>query len=271
MKQTTRTRSILAGLLLLFLLAGCAAVSEVNLVSTPQEVEMGARFAAETEQQLPMLGDPVIESYIDSLGQVIAAHSDRTDIAYHFKVVDTDDVNAFALPGGFLYVNRGLIQAAENESELAGVIAHEVGHVVGRHGAKQLTRQYGIAILAQIALGEDPGLVKSLVANVAATGAMMKYSRDAEREADKFGIEETYRAGIDPNGMTTFFGKLQAMHEREPTAFEKFFSTHPPTQERIDSSRSLIAALGSQDGLEKDSSRFHRVKDRLPPSPGAKE
>ncbi|MBM3321400.1 MAG: M48 family metalloprotease [Candidatus Eisenbacteria bacterium] len=250
-------------LLFAALLAGCAAVSELNLVSTEQEVAMGAEFSAEVEREMKMLDDPVVEAYIDSLGQILARNSDRTDIAYRFRVVDTDEVNAFALPGGFLYVNRGLITTAENESELAGVIAHEVGHVVGRHSAKMLTRQYGIAMIAQIALGEDPGLVKSLVANIAATGALMKYSRDAEREADRFGVDEAHRSGIDPNGMATFFEKLQTMHERKPSSIEKFFSTHPPTAERISDTRSYIASLPALASPTRDSERFRRVQERI--------
>lgn len=258
-------------LLLLLLLPGCAAVSQINLISTEQEVQMGAQFAAEIEREMAMLDDPAVNGYIDSLGQVIARHSDRTDIEYHFRVVDTDEVNAFAVPGGYLYVNRGLIETAENEAELAGVMAHEVGHIVGRHSAKQLTRQYGIAILAQLALGEDPGLIKTLVAQIAATGAIMHYSREAEREADRFGVDEAYRSGIDPNGISSFFGKLQAMHEREPTAFEKFFSTHPPTQERIDDTQAYIASLGPVAGHSKDSERFHRIRARVTARSAAEE
>ncbi|MFH1681400.1 MAG: M48 family metallopeptidase [Candidatus Eisenbacteria bacterium] len=251
------------------LLPGCAAVSEINLISTEQEVAMGAEFAGEVEREMRMYDDPVVESYIDSLGQVLAKNSDRPEIAYRFRVVDTDEVNAFALPGGFLYVNRGLITTAENESELAGVIAHEVGHVVGKHSAKMLTRQYGIAVLAQIALGEDPGMVKSLVANIAATGALMKYSRDAEREADRFGVDETHRSGIDPRGMSTFFEKLQAMHEREPSSIEKFFSTHPPNAERIETTRSYINSLPALASPTRDSERFHRVQERIRASKGS--
>ncbi len=260
----SRQRQFLASLVVMVLsLAGCAAVNELNLVSTEQEIQMGAEFAAEVEREMVMYDDPVVGAYIDSLGQILAAHSDRPDIEYHFKVVDTDEVNAFALPGGYLYVNRGLITAAESEAELAGVIGHEVGHVVGRHSAKQLTRQLGLAALAQIALGEDPGMVKSLVANIAATGAMMKYSRDAEREADRYGADETYRSGIDPGGMVTFFEKLKAMHDREPTATEKFFSTHPPTSERIQSTKEYIASLPEKDPLQADSARFHAIQERI--------
>jgi predicted Zn-dependent protease len=246
-----------------FLLGGCAAVSEINLLSTEQEVEMGTQLAAEVEKEMPMYDDPAVEAYIDSLGQILARNSDRTDIAYHFKVVDTDEVNAFSLPGGYLYVNRGLITTAENESELAGVIGHEIGHVVGKHSAKMLTRQYGISVLAQIALGEDPGMVKSLVAYIAATGALMKYSRDAEREADRFGVDETYRSNIDPMGMSSFFGKLQAMYDRNPSDLEKFFSSHPPEKERIEATASYVASLPPLASPTRDSNRFHRMQERI--------
>ena len=165
-------------------------------------------------------------------------------------------------PLRYLLVTDALLDEMTSD-ELTAVFAHEVGHVVGRHGAKMLTRQYGIAILAQIALGEDPGMVSQLVAQIAATGAMMKYSRDAEREADRFGVDEMYRAGIDPVGIETFFGKLKAMHEREPSSIENFFSTHPPTEERIRNTRDYIASLPPKAGQTGDSERFHRIQDRV--------
>ena len=192
-------------------LSGCATVGQINLISEEEELQMGARFAAELANELTFIEDPEIVGYVDDLGQSLARVSRRNHITYTFHVVDTDDVNAFAVPGGYLYVNRGLIEAAESEAELAGVLGHEIGHVVGKHSARQLSQQYGLALLAQLALGEDPGMLAQLTAQIVATGTITNYSRAMESEADAYGVQELYDAGIDPNGLATFFGKLEAM------------------------------------------------------------
>jgi predicted Zn-dependent protease len=205
--------------------------------------------------------------YVRTLGESLAEHSRRSDIPYHIKVVDTDDVNAFALPGGYLYVNRGLISTAENESELAGVMGHEIGHVVGRHGAKQISRAYGLEIITTLITGNNPSTARQIAGQFAGIGGtlgMFHYSRDAEREADALAVQEMYDTGIDPEGMATFFEKLMALHEREPGRLEALFSTHPATQERIQNVRKDIAALPVKAGLRKDSTRFQQIKKRLP-------
>lgn len=243
----------------------CATLSQVNLLSTQEEVELGRQFSQEIEAELKMYDDPIVNAYVDSLGQLLVSHSDRTDIEYHIKVVDTDEVNAFAIPGGWLYVNRGLISVAESESELTAVMGHEIGHIVGYHSARQISSQYGLSIIAQVALGQDPGMLRQMVTGLLAQGAMMKYSRDMEREADKFGIEENYRAGIDPGGMQEFFKKLRALEGGGGTSdLEKFFSTHPPTQERIDSSARMVASLPGKPNLTVNTTRFQQIKNRLP-------
>ncbi|MFN0150525.1 MAG: M48 family metalloprotease [bacterium] len=245
--------------------AGCAGLSQVNIISTEDEIAMGAQFAKEIESgEIKLWRDPEVQAYIDSLGQVLARHSDRTDIPYIIKVVDTDEVNAFAIPGGYLYVNRGLISTAENESELAGVMGHEIGHIVGRHSAKQITRQYGLSVISGILLGSDPSAVAQITSGLVGNGALLKYGRDAELEADSFGIMETYRAGIDPNGMATFFEKLLGLRESQPSGLEKLFSTHPPTAERIAQARAQIAQLPAKSNLSKDSARFHAIQKKLP-------
>jgi beta-barrel assembly-enhancing protease len=212
-------KAILSAALAFVLLAGCGAVSRINLISTPQEVEMGRQFAAEVEKQVRLIPDPIVASYVDSLGQVLARHSRRPELAYRIRVVDTDEVNAFALPGGYLYVNRGLIETAANEAELAGVMGHEIGHVVGKHGARQITKQLGLEVLVGAIGGGDAGLARQVAAEVAGVGAnmtLLKYSREAEREADQYAVQEAYDAGIDPAGMATFFDKLMALHDRDP-------------------------------------------------------
>ena len=245
---------------------GCAGtISDINIFSDAQEVQLGKQFSRQIEQDLKIYSDPTVTAYIDQLGQHLANHSQRQNITYHFKVVDTEVVNAFAIPGGYLYVNIGLIRAAENESELAGVIGHEIGHVVGKHGVKQMTRQLGLAAMAQLALGENQSKLKQMVAGLAANGVLMKYGRDAEREADIYAVQEMYDAGIDPEGMATFFEKLLKLQKGKPSKLEQIFSTHPPTAERIATVRARIAQLPRKPNLKKDSQRFHQIKKRLPP------
>ena len=245
---------------------GCAGtISDLNIFSDAQEVQLGKQFSREIEKEMKIYSDPTVTAYIAQLGQHLANHSQRQNITYHFKVVDTEVVNAFAVPGGYLYVNIGLIRAAENESELAGVIGHEIGHVVGKHGVKQMTRQLGLTAVAQLALGENQSKLKQMVAGLAANGVLMKYGRDAEREADGYAVQEMYDAGIDPEGMATFFEKLLKLQKGKPSKLEQMFSTHPPTAERIAAVRSQIAKLPRKSNMKKDSQRFHQIKKRLPP------
>ena len=245
---------------------GCAGrISDINIFTDAQEVQLGKQFSREIEKELKIYSDPVVTSYIDQLGQHLVNHSQRQNITYHFKVVNTEVVNAFAVPGGYLYVNIGLIRAAENESELAGVIGHEIGHVVGKHGVKQMTRQLGLAAVAQLALGEEQSKLKKMVANLATNGVLTKYSRDAEREADMYAVQEMYDAGIDPEGMATFFEKLRNLQKSKPSRLQQMFATHPLTTERITAVRSQIAQLPRKSNLKKDSRRFHQIKKRLPP------
>ena len=244
------------------------AVQNFNIVSDAQEIEMGGQFSNEIEKELKLFTDPEVVKYIQDLGQDLAKVSKRADITYHIKVVDTDDVNAFALPGGFLYVNRGLISIADTESELAGVMGHEIGHVVGRHGAKSLSRQYGLQILTGLIVGRDPSVSRQIAAQFAGIGGtlgMFHYSREAEREADALGVQELYDAGIDPDGIAKFFEKLMSLHESEPSGLSSLFSTHPPSSERVQNARADIALLPQKAGLRADSDRFQRIKKRLPP------
>ena len=253
-------------LLVMALSGGCVTLSKINLISTPQEQDMGKQFSQEVEKEVKLIPDPLVVSYVDSLGQRLVRCSRRSDIPYHIKVVDTDEVNAFALPGGYLYVNRALIETADNEAELAGVMGHEIGHVVGKHGAKQLTKQIGLQALLGMVGGQNPGLARQVAAEVAGVGAgmtLLKYGREAESEADGYAVQETYDAGIDPAGMATFFEKLLALHDQEPSGVARLFSTHPPTQERIAHVRADIAKLPKKQGLRKNSKDFQKVKAYL--------
>ena len=249
----------LAGLLV----AGCSVgpFGNVNILSTEDEVKLGQQTAAQVDQQLHFIGGDAA-AYVNDIGQLLVRHSERSDIPYTFKLVNSAEVNAFSLPGGFVYVNRAILEQASNESEVAGVIGHEIGHVVGRHAAKQFSRQYGLSVILGIALGQDPSALEQIAANVLAQGTLLRYGREAEFEADQYGIHETYDSGIDPHGMSTFLHKLLSLEQTQPSSVSAIFATHPPTSDRIDRVDATIAGLARR-SLSEDSDRFHRVKSAL--------
>jgi len=238
-------------------------MSDVNIFTDAEELQVGKAFVAQHEKEVKLYTDPVVTHYINELGQSLVRHSKRSNIPYTFKVIDTKGVNAYAVPGGFIYVHLDLIRAAKNESELAAVLGHEIGHIVGRHSMKRLTQVYGIEILKQIILDEDSGEVKKLITEILAAGLLFRYSRAHERESDFYGVQNVYDAGINPEGAATFFETLRAMRGREPSALEKFVSTHPVPDERVTNVRHQISRLPSKSGLRMDSSRFQRVKRRI--------
>jgi predicted Zn-dependent protease len=246
----------------------CAAVNQLNLLTPKDEVEIGRQASKEIEKEMPMLKDATVVAYIDSLGQAMVKASELTMFEYHFNVVDTDDVNAFALPGGYLYVNRGLIETADTEAELAGVIGHEIGHVVGHHGARQISKQYGLAVAVEVITGggENSSLARDIASQFASFGAgltLLKYGRLAEQESDAYAVQFTSKAGIHPEGAAQFFEKLLALHENQPEGMEVWFTTHPPTQERIDFVRQEIQKLPTTVGLRMTSDRFEEIKARV--------
>ena len=244
-------------------------------LSERQEIELGRQAAAQVEQQQPILEDERVESYIDDLGQFLVEYSGRTNITYQFKVVDSADINAFALPGGFIYVNRGLIEEADNESELIGVMGHEIGHVVERHSVDQVKRAQltglGLGVLDMFIGGKGAtGELANIAGQMVASGAFMKFSRDAEREADRVGARNVYDAGWDPRGMITFFQKLGALRDSRPNAIENFFSSHPNPDERAHNISELIASFPVDSTLREDGERFHEIQsllESMPPSP----
>ncbi len=248
-------------------MASCATIGRINVLSTEQEVEIGREAAQEIERDLRLYNDPAVTAYVNELGQTLAGYSSRSGLTYYFKVVDSDEVNAFALPGGWLYVNRGLITTAENESELAGVIGHEIGHVDRKHGARAISRQFGAAVIVEATLGgENASVRRQVLRQVVAVSTgigQLNYGRDAEREADRFAVESTYATGIDPEGTATFFEKLMAMQKKEPGRLGRLFSTHPPSRERVENVRAQIGGLPPKAGLTKDSSRFQAIKERI--------
>lgn len=259
---------VLVVILLVFVLPACTphgapTLRNFNIVSTEQEVELGKKFSQEVNKQYPLLRDGAVTGYIEELGQAVAAVSDRQDITYHFHVTESDEVNAFALPGGFIYVNRGLILKAENEAELVSVLAHETGHVAARHTAEHISKSWGLDLISSLLLGEQPDFWASQAVNLFGTAGLLAFSRADETEADLLGLRYMYRAGYDPQAMVTFLETILAERERRPGAVEQFFSTHPLTEDRIRRVEDEIRALPHLPDTLSDTTRFHRIQRRL--------
>src|ERR1700741_2626903 len=238
-----------------------------NFYSLEKEIALGKQLAQEVERTSKLIDDPVVTEYVNRVGQNLVRNSDAR-VPFTIKVIDSDEVNAFALPGGFFYVNSGLILRAQEESELAGVMAHEISHVVARHGTKQATKgeMMQLATIPLILLGPGGwagyGIYQAL--QLAIPLSYLKFSRDAEREADFLGIQYMYKAGYDPNSYVTFFERIQADEKRRPGTIPKFFSTHPPTPERIaDAQKEIARILPERDEYIVTTSEFDNVKFRL--------
>jgi predicted Zn-dependent protease len=239
----------------------------INFYSLEREIGLGKSLAQEVERSSKLVDDPIVTEYVNRVGQNLVRNSDAK-VPFTIKVIDSDEVNAFALPGGFFYVNSGLILRAQEESELAGVMAHEIAHVAARHGTKQATKG-DIAQIASIpAMIFIPygwagyGIYQGM--NFLIPMTFLKFSRDAEREADFLGLQYMYKAGYDPNSYVTFFERIQADEKRRPGTIGKAFSTHPPTPERIENTQKEIAkVLPARQEYIVTSSEFDSVKGRL--------
>jgi predicted Zn-dependent protease len=233
--------------------------------SLEKEVAIGRQYAAEVDRQAKFIDDPVITEYVNRVGQNIVLHSDAK-VPFVIKVIDTDEVNAFALPGGFFYVNKGLILAADNEAELAGVMAHEIAHVTARHYMENQTKasiaNY-LLLAGSIFLGGVPGLLVNNAGPLAALLGFMKFSRSAESEADKLGVQYLYAAGYDPNALATMFEKLAAQNKKKPGTMSKLFASHPQPPERRAASLSLVSRFPEREEYMISTSEFQKVKNRL--------
>jgi beta-barrel assembly-enhancing protease len=233
-----------------------------NLVPVEDEKQLGAKFATEVEKQRQIITDPAVQGYITRLGNRLLTGARSRDFDYTFKVVKDNSVNAFAVPGGRIYVHSGLIKAAATEAELAGVLAHEISHAVARHGTQQLTQQYGYALVMQLLLGENPRMITQLASNLFGQGAFMAYSRSMENQADYLGVETMYRAGYDPRGMVSFLRKLDSLHKGSPDRVAQFFSSHPMTAERISNVQAAVAALPVKT-YQENNAEFKQIQGKL--------
>ena len=233
--------------------------------SQEREMAIGRQLAREVELQAKLVEDPIVTEYVNRIGQNVVLHSDAK-VPFTIKVIDSDEVNAFALPGGFFFVHKGLILAADNEAELAGVMAHEIAHVAARHAMENQGKgtliNYGA--LAGIIFGGP--IVSTVLRNgggILAGLASLKFSRGAEEEADKLGVQYLYAAGYDPTAMSTMFEKLASRNRKKAGSLSKLFATHPQSADRRDSSLALVARFSEKEEYVISTSEFQRVKAHL--------
>jgi beta-barrel assembly-enhancing protease len=236
-----------------------------NWYSLDKQIEMGRGYAQQVESSTKLISDPEITEYINRIGQNLVRNSDA-QVPFTIKVVDTDDINAFALPGGFFYVDTGLILAADNEAELAGVMSHEIAHVAACHLARENTRGQlmQLASIPLIFVGGGIGYAAQSLASMAIPLGFLKFARNFESEADFLGVEYLYRAGYDPQALTSFFEKIKAMEKHKPGTLAKTFETHPQTPDRIAKTQQEINTLLPPEPMYKlDTSEFQDIKTRL--------
>jgi predicted Zn-dependent protease len=269
----TVSRRALAAALFSLSLASATPAAAINLFSVQQDAEMGRQAAQDAERQLPMLRDGMAEGYINAIVQRLAAVAPGPRFPYRARVVNAADINAFALPGGYVYVNRGLIAAVRNEGELAGVLAHEMAHVAQRHGTSQATKAYGaqmgVGLLGQLLGGRNQrlGVGEQILGSLGLNALFMKFSRSAESEADRVGAQMMSRAGYDPMAMANFFDLLAAQQRGNPSGVSQFFSDHPSPQNRSANIRALAAQLGRGRGTQVGG--LQTVQARLDQMPAA--
>lgn len=237
----------------------------LNFYSLEKEIALGKQLAQEVEREAKVVDDPIIAEYVNRVGQNLVRNSDAK-VPFTIKVLDSEEVNAFALPGGFFFVNSGLIMKAETEAELAGVMAHEIAHVAARHGTRQASRGTLInyASIPLIFMGGWTGYAIRQGAGLAIPLGFLNFSRSFEREADSLGLQYLYKAGYDPNAFVDFFEKIQSMEKKKPGTISKVFATHPMTDDRIEASQKDIEQmLAPRPEYVVTTSEFNQVKARL--------
>jgi predicted Zn-dependent protease len=256
-----------AGLCLVLVLAGCASSGvnrgQLNLISLQEEWQLGRQLEGDLARRLPLVRDAAALQYVDAVGQRIVRQTEMADMPWRFHLVADPEVNAFNIPGGHVYVNTGLIAEADDAAEFAGVLAHEISHGISRHGTEQLTRAYGISILGGVLLGQNPAAYEQILAQIAAQGTLARFSRSAESEADRLGIHYMHGAGYDPRGMLEVFQRLLAARQSRPSSVERFFSTHPLTEQRLADAREVIAALPARGGLVQREAGYQQLQTRV--------
>lgn len=235
--------------ILFVLLVGCATTGpggkkSLILIPTETEVELGKDVVKEVESTEKVLTNQEVQNYVNKVGRKVAKVCDRKDVTYSFKVLDSEEINAFACPGGFIYIYKGLMKKMDNEAQLAAVLAHEVGHIVARHSIKRLQAIYGYSIVMEVALGEKMGQTARQMVDAAAGVILLGYGRENEYESDEYGILYSKKAGYNPKGMVQVFEKFKQMEGQPPNTFEKLLMSHPPASDRINNGNKEIQKIG---------------------------
>jgi predicted Zn-dependent protease len=257
LKQVVITTALVLGL-------STSAIGALRLISVNDEIALGRQAQQDVRRQVPELRDSLVVNYIENMGRRLASRADGPRYPYSFDVAANRQINAFALPGGPIWIHSGAIDAAQNEAQIAGVLAHEIAHIANRHAADQMTKgtfaSAGLGLLGALLGGGNGSKIAQLGAGLAAQSVMMKFSRDAEREADMKALQYMKRAGYDPRGMVEFLHVLRSRQRSDPGSVQTFFSSHPAPAERIARLEQEAARLA---GGRRDSAAFNQVQARL--------
>jgi beta-barrel assembly-enhancing protease len=262
LKRTSFLAIVLVGVFA----AGCGSGglgATGSSVSLDQEWQLGDQMAAQVAQQMQLSNDATAKAYLTQVGERIHAATPLANRPFTFDIVNDPSVNAFSIPGGHIYINSGLIAQADKADELAGVVAHEISHVVARHVIKQVETQQEIGAIGSILLGQNPSALQQLLAQVIAGGAMARFSRADEKQADDLGLDFLAKAGYDPHGMLDMFQKLLSMEKGGNSSVSRFFADHPGTQDRIDDISSRISKMGNPTGIVDDPAYHTNLRDRV--------
>jgi predicted Zn-dependent protease len=259
-------RLIVVPIILVFVV-GCVTTGpggkkSIVIIPTESEVEIGKEVVRDVESKERVLNDPQVQNYVSDVGRRVANVCDRKDVKYSFKVLDNNEINAFACPGGYIYIYKGLMKQMDNEAQLAAVLAHEVGHIVARHSMKRLQTVYGYSILMEVALGDKLSQSAQQMVDAAAGLILLGYGRDNEYEADDYGILYAKKAGYNPKGMIQIFEKFKQLEGNPPNTFEKLLSSHPPARDRINNGNKEIQKIGGAN-LPYKESEYAAIKAKL--------
>jgi len=251
-----------------FILGGCATLGgimgQMYLMSSDEEVAAGLQLSKEVPKQFTIYNNSTVTSYVQTVGARIVNKCGRKDIAYHFAVIKSDEINAFSLPGGYVYAYTGLMKNINDESALASVLAHEISHVVARHQAQRLSSMYAADAIQRAILGDNPGLFGQIMAGAMTEGGLLAYGRENEYEADKLGQNYLYAAGYDPNGMADVLRKIISLESGDPSKLGAMLATHPPTTERLARVEAAIAAEPKLTNPVRNATEYVRIRAMLP-------
>ena len=243
---------------------GCGSLRDVSIFTTEQEVELGQRVSEQIEAEATLLEDPVILAYVREVGARVASKAERQDVTYVFKVIDDpEQVNAFAVPGGNIYILTGLLARMDSEAELAAVLGHEAAHIAEHHSMEALTRQVGFSVMAQALLGEEAAAWQAILADVGSNLASLKFRREDEKESDALGLEYMFDAGYDPDGMVNLLELFAELSEGDMSVISAWLSTHPPSPERVRLVKELIRRHnmhGGRIGAPEYKAKMKRIK-----------